>query len=215
MSLLVLGLALLLLCASCSETNECNSLPTTCPSDICVAMDNSVGLTQEQFDRQKAYLLGVFGALAQTTDSSVQVVAYSSQNTLLVPSTQNTTMAVNAVTNLTYIGDPFSILGSPIVYCDAQLRHEPGSVQASSRNKVILMFTGGLTNLGGDPVPRANVFRDRAGGKILVVSLNGKNVRVLRQIAGSSRNFITVLNDTSVLDNPSNQKSIDLVRNIC
>ena len=88
-----------------------------------------------------------------------------------------------------------------------------GPDEKQKRMKRILLFTSGLANLGGDPVVRANVFRERARGEIFAVSMNNMNSGVLEEITGDPAKVVAIGNSTS--QSESERAVVDLVERLC
>lgn len=128
-------------------------------------------------------------AISRTDNSSYQVVSYSSANNIIVPSTSNFTLSAQALAEYKYSNDKSAVLGGPIVFCDSKLRRE-------KRYTKVVLFSSGLNNLGGDPVRRANIFKERTKGEIFVLSIGGKNIETLKQIASNEEDFISIENDS-------------------
>lgn len=172
----------------------------SCAASICFGIDSSTGLTSRQFSLQKQFLEESLQFLSKREDVSVAAVEYGIENDIIFELTSNVTLALTRSSNLSFREEPFASLSAPIVYCDSVLRNE------TENNSRIVLLTSGRMDLGGDPVSRAQVFRERSGGDIIVVAVGSRNRKVLEGIAGSDSqnllwltpdNFCAVLRDVS------------------
>lgn len=183
----------------CRESNVTSCL-SPCSAPVCFGVDSSTGLTSQQFALQKQFLEKTLQLQSRRTNASVAAVAYGIANEIIFELTSNFSLALELASNLSFREDPSTSLSAPIVYCDSVLREQTG------KDSRIVLLTSGRMDLGGDPVPRAQVFRERSGGKIIVVALRERNRRVLEDISGSDSpnlfwltpaNFCTVLEDVN------------------
>lgn len=165
-------------------TRPLTSRPWSCNSSICFGIEGSLAVSPDQFDVQKNIFKFLLQDLSDRTGPKVIGVQYASANEVLFTLTSDLEEALANISKISMSDDSFSSLSSAIVFCDRALREEE-----ALRPKIVL-FSTGQQDIGGDPVVRADVFRSRAGGDIIVIAIGNDNREVLENIAGDTEGNI-------------------------
>lgn len=181
---IVLATSLLSVISTSHGTTEDVTNVDKCTTSVWFALDGSTGLSRKQFQLQKRVLKALLSRISNTTTgASFNAVVYSSVNDVIFPTTSKLSVAFHALAPFSYNPDPVVFIGGSIVACDAILRTETKAAK-------MVLFSSGLDNLGGEPVARAEVFKERSNGEIIVISIGGDNESVLRNVAGKAGYFL-------------------------
>lgn len=177
-----------------------------CNANVCFAIDGSGSISDTEFTNQKNFVLDVVSVLAVDDAAEVAACQYAtavSPIQRLTPDTVRFNLAVNGATQLG--GQSFVVGG--INYCFSQLWRRRGEA-----NKIVYLGDG-RSNIGGEAVDRADLFRLLNGSVAAVGAGFPDNAELLR-IAGGDPGL--VYEADSFLDVLTLQSFIEsLVTQIC
>eukprot|EP00178_Gracilaria_changii_P022973 TRINITY_DN6883_c0_g1_i1.p1 TRINITY_DN6883_c0_g1~~TRINITY_DN6883_c0_g1_i1.p1 ORF type:complete len:224 (-),score=30.17 TRINITY_DN6883_c0_g1_i1:2018-2689(-) len=195
-------LVLLLALYACVETALCHSvdhkpkqlirleeaqnLSPSCSVSVCFGIDGGI-LTSAQVKLQRNFFKDLLEFLSQKVEVKVSAVEYGAANRRLFRLTSNLSEAIDVAANLAYRGDELSSVSSSIVYCDSVLRSE------ENRKVRIVLFSSGKNNLGGSPSHRADIFRMRTDGDVIVISLAHFESNMFKDITANNTGDIFLL----------------------
>ncbi|KAI0557415.1 collagen alpha-6(VI) chain [Gracilaria domingensis] len=181
-----------------------------CSVNLCFAVDTSGSVNQTEFNLEKEFLMDISAIVGSDSRSKLAAGQYGARTYRISSLTSDPEVFNLRVRNAVFQHDPYTSVGSGIVYCDRVLRREARTnPDANHANKMVVLGDG-RNNLGGDPIRRANTFRERAGGVVSTVGVGFQDRSALADIAGSE-DRVFAINDyvelSFVLD--------DLVFDIC
>lgn len=178
-----------------------------CEVNLCFAIDTSGSVNSTNFEVQKDFIVDITATIGVDSRSKFAAGQYGARTRLISLLTDDLVAFNQAVEKAEFQNDPATSVGSGIVFCDRILRREVGDT-----NKIVILGDG-RNNLGGDPVRRANVFRERARGEVCAVGVGfsrDQDEQTLIDIANGEERVFQVddyIELTFIVE--------DLVRDIC
>lgn len=158
-----------------------------CGANVCFGLEDSDMLQKGKFNLQKQIVQDIVLELTKVSHLQLSAVQYGITNTAISPLTYNVTEFLEKLKGASFIGSKKTAVGSPIVYCDAQLSEEFGP-------KTIVLLGRGRNNVGGDPIIRAELFRETSG-KIIAVAVGNADKSVLTKIVGGNPSRVVQYSD--------------------
>lgn len=160
-----------------------------CKVNVCFAIDTSGSVSDEDFVKQREFIIDITAIIGADSRSRFAAGQYG-KRTYRISSLTSDVSAFNGLVQSAQLQkDGATSMGSGIVWCDRQLRR-----QKDDANKMVVMGDGN-NNLGGDPVHRANIFRERANGRVCTVGVgfeDQQDIKVLEEVAGSPARLFAV-----------------------
>ncbi|PXF39745.1 hypothetical protein BWQ96_08592 [Gracilariopsis chorda] len=178
--------------ALCSETVNVRKSEKTkrrlpsCPVSVCFGIDGG-RLTRTQVRLQRNFFRDLLKSLSRRKHVKVAAVEFGAANRRLFKLTSDLAEAIEIASNIPFRGDELASVSSSIVYCDSILRHE------EKRSVRMVLFSDGTNTLGGSPGRRAEVFRTRAEGDIIAISLTDSDNKILKEVTAKNTRNIFVL----------------------
>ena len=147
-----------------------------CNANVCFAIDGSGSMPPAEFQAEKNFVLDLISIIAVDKPVEVSAVQYATANTAISPLTVDIEgFNLNVQKTKQMKGKSFLVGG--VNYCFAQL------FRRRSEAIKIIMLGDGESNIGGDAVKRANLFR-AIGGDLSVVAAGFPNDKQLLKLAG-------------------------------
>lgn len=160
-----------------------------CNANVCFAIDGSGSVGQAGFDAEKQFVFDIVSII--NVDEPVEIAAtqYGAANSAISPLTFNSADFNVALNGATFLNAGFTQIRGGLLYCFNQLRKRKGDA-----NKIVLLGDG-RANLGGNPVPIANLFRKRTGGQICAVGVRYQDTQSLLDIVGGDPKKVLTVDD--------------------
>lgn len=153
-----------------------------CNGNICFAIDGSSSISDTEFENQKNFILDVSSVIGVDYPVELAAVQYATKNSAITPMTPNSAFFNLAVEETEQMGGK-SFVVAGINYCFSQLIKRRGEAL-----KIVLLGDG-RSNIGGDSIKRANLFR-RLGGDVSVVGAGFEDSTQLLGIAGGKHDHV-------------------------
>ena len=160
---------------------------TRCGANVCFGLEDSDVLQKGEFNLQKQIVKDIVLELTKVSHLQLSAVQYGITNTAISPLTYNVKEFLEKLQRASFLGSEKTAVGSPIVYCDAQLSEEFGP-------KIIVLLGRGRNNVGGDPTIRAELFRETSG-KIIAIAVGNADKSALTKIVGGNPSRVIQYSD--------------------
>lgn len=157
-----------------------------CGVNVCFAIDTSGSVSAEEFDQEKFFIQDITNIIGVDPRAKFAAAQYGVRSYSISSLTAAVGQFNLDVEAAAFQNDPATSVGAGIVFCDRQLRRMSGDT-----NKVVVIGDG-RNNLGGDPVRRANNFRQRANGEVCTVGIGFQNTKALEEIANGSERVLAI-----------------------
>lgn len=165
-----------------------------CGANICFGLESSDAAQRSSFNLQKQLINDLVLELTKISHLQLSAVQYGITNTAISPSTYNVTEFLRKLKQASFVRSKTTAIGSPIVYCDAELSEEVGP-------KIIVLLGRGRNTIGGDPVVRAKLFRE-SGGQIVAITIgNADRASLIKIVGGNPSRVIDMDNDSKKVVN--------------
>ena len=187
------------------ESIEPKPDPSSCVVNLCFAIDGSASISDAQYNQQKSFVASVVKKLTKENKAGFAAVQYGVANIAISPFTEDETEFLQLVETSERKGATQTFVLSGINYCFSQLFRRTGALNS------IVMLGDGERNFGGDPVDRADLFRE-TGGEVSAVAIGASpNVAALKAIAGKrTSKFFRIKNLNAV-----ERAAEDFAKTIC
>lgn len=165
-----------------------------CNVNVCFAIDGSGSVGQRGFNAEKQFVFDIVSIIGVDEPAGLAATQFGAANSAISSLTFNSADFNKRVNAARFLNAGFTQIRGGLLYCFNELRR-----QTKDANKIVLL-TDGRANLGGDPVPIADLFR-RTTGDICAVGVAYKNEKQLLDIVGGrARNVLTVDNFFELAD---------------
>lgn len=192
-------MAALFLCAFCSTHEDAKLRYQTvvrsamsqvrengCGVNVCFAIDTSGSVSVEEFDDEKFFIQDITNIIGVDPRAKFAAAQYGIRSYRISSLTDDVGQFNLDVEFAEFRNDPATSVGAGIVFCDRQLRR-----RTNDTNKIVVIGDG-RNNLGGNPVRRANIFRERANGEVCAVGVGFQDTVALADIANGSERVLAI-----------------------